>query len=120
MARQSDYEVNVGDIVKFITGDHRRGWRDGTVVKVGPKLVHVNNGGRIDKYHRDGQQRQDGYPGRFQTIAQYDYTVAWTAAINRLREHGIEIRTLMLWPLSKLQYLVSQVELLQTPEEDES
>lgn len=119
MARQDAYEVKVGDIVKFVGGDHRRGWRDGTVVKVGPKLVHINTGGRIDKYHRDGQQRQDGYPGHFQTIAQYDYAVAWTVAINQLREYGIEIRTLTRWPLSKLQHLVTQVELLQAPEEDE-
>lgn len=117
MARQDAYEVKVGDIVKYTSGDRR--WRDGTVVKVGPKLVHVNTGGRIDKYERDGQQRQDGYPGSFQTLEQLQYAQDWTAAINKLREHGILIQVLGRWPLSKLEKLVAAVLAIQAPLEVE-
>lgn len=117
MARQDAYEVKVGDIVKYTDGSRR--WRNGTVVKVGPKLVHVNVGYAIEKFRRDGQQRQDGFPGGFRTLEQYQYAEDLTAVINQLREHGILIQVLGRWPLSKLRRLITEVQAIQASPEGE-
>lgn len=82
--------VAVGDAVQLNSGYRRT--TEGTVVKIGRTLVHIDNGyGRVDTYRLDGRRR-DGYPGGFRTLARVADDERRAAMIERLRGHGVEIR----------------------------
>lgn len=110
--------VAVGDAVKVIHGN--RSWLDARVTKVGPKLVHITEGGhRIDTYYRDTQMRRDGYPGRFVTLAQFKDRDRRAAATAALRENDLELRTGSSWSTDQLVALAGFVEHLKTMDEGE-
>ena len=85
------YTVAVGDSVTIHTG--RRETHTGVVAKIGPKRVHVDEGGRLEQYRRDDQQRCDGAPGHFETMAQAEDRVVREATLDSLRADGVDMRT---------------------------
>lgn len=109
MAREHDYTITVGDKVQVTDGTRR--WREGTIVKIGHKLVHVNEGGfGIVTYWRDGQGRRDGYPGSFRTPDQAFGAETRIAARVVLRRHGLELTPGALWTADELQSLLTALE----------
>jgi hypothetical protein len=108
------YEVAIGDTVAMHSGGR---WRsEGKVVKIGPKLVHVQDpGGHITQYRRDTQQRNDGYPGYFQTMAQEESRKLRDEAESRLRAVGVELRVGHgpKWPTALLTKLADAAEQIQ-------
>lgn len=86
------YTVAVGDTVTVHTGG--RYTHTGIVTKVGPKRVHIDEGGMTaQQYQRENQQRCDGYPGHFETMAQAADREARAAAVAALRTGGVELLT---------------------------
>lgn len=64
------------------------------MVKIGSKLVHVNEGSyKLDTYRLDTGQRSDGYSGSFMTKAHRETEDRRIIAIKVLRDnHGVEFR----------------------------
>lgn len=111
MAREHDYTITVGDKVQVTDGARR--WREGTIVKIGHKLVHVNENGAIVQYFRDGQGRRDGYPGHFRTMEQAEQVEGWTVVRDALRGFSLDLRPGADWTLSELEALVQYAKMLQ-------
>lgn len=112
MAREHDYTITVGDKIQVTDGTRR--WREGTIVKIGHKLVHVNEGGfGIVQYFRDGQGRRDGYPGHFRTMEQAEQVEGLTVVRDALRGFSLDLRPGADWTLAELKALVQYAQMLQ-------
>ena len=111
-----DYEVAVGDTVLEYHGGRRA--TNGTVTKIGPKLVHVEASyGAVTTYLKDTQQRRDGYPGHFMTLRQRSDKDREQAARELLRAHGLQIDwgTSPSWTVEQLERLTEAVVAIRNP-----
>lgn len=86
-------KLEVGqDLVIYENGKHRL---TAPIVKIGPKLVHIERyGGRTEAYRRDTQKLNGGqYSGDyFRTLEQAAEDERRTLAVVALREAGLELR----------------------------
>ena len=112
MAREHHYTITVGDKIQVTDGTRR--WREGTIVKIGHKLVHVNEGGfGIVQYWRDGQGRRDGYPGHFRTLEQAEQVDGLAKLLVELRGLGLNVTPGSDWSVTELDALVQYAKMLQ-------
>lgn len=91
---EGDAKVSVGDVVKVRHQfDHRGGgWREGTVVNVGRKLLHVQEGRPGDKpvtYVLEDQQLNGNWSGQYQTLAQRAAEDQRDKAVELLKTFGV-------------------------------
>lgn len=90
MAGRDSYEVAVGDTVEVSV--YRNSWSNAVVVKIGPKYVHAQVGGKwhsqVYKFRRDDQY---GEYGSFRTLAQAEESRRKEDAYRRLRNAGVAL-----------------------------
>jgi len=106
-------KVAVGDTVKVWHQFDRRGIgpRDGTVVKIGRKLLHVSDQGQVQTYALDDQRLTGPWSGRYETLDQYAESSRRSGAIRELNGFGVaSVGTTQLWSGWGTDQLVSLVE----------
>lgn len=116
MAQRDAYTIKIGDTVQVFAG---RGYIDGEVVTIGPKLVHIRlDKWRVEKYYRDGQNGRNGY-GRFRTLAQAEELKLRQEALDRLHVYGVDVSWQRHgeWTADQIRLLAAYVVHLFAPEE---
>lgn len=113
------YAIAVGDPVEIRYG---YGTSDGTVIKIGRKLVHIKTGSRIMRFRRDTQRidSKTEYSVRFRTIPQVKDEARRIQLLGLLRENGVELRRGNDWNADTMSLLLAYVKRLRTESEGTS
>lgn len=105
-------EIEVGDEVRVYAPSHSASGVSAKVLKIGRTLVHIQQGSRVETYHRDTQRlngRQVGAGTYFRTIEQVQASDRSANALRALSECGLSINTGCKFTTDQVEALVNLV-----------